>query len=121
MNSTGGKGVKVDIGNVSNMDVGSNEGDIGAGNNCNISGVYSLSDCWEVNAKRAYLWFLSGYLCIKTESVHWSGIQRFSTGGKGVKVDIGNVSNMDAGSNMGDIGAGNNCNILGEFYVSWAD
>lgn len=36
-------------------------------------------------------------------------------------MDMGNVSNMDAGSNMGDIGAGNNCNIMGEFYVSWAD
>lgn len=35
-----------------------------------------------------------------------------STGGN--EVSIGNVSNMVAESNMGDVGAGNNCNIAGE-------
>ena len=37
-----------------------------------------------------------------------------STGGKGVKVDIGNISDMEAGSNTGGIGAGNSCNVMGE-------
>lgn len=41
-----------------------------------------------------------------------------STGGKGVKIDIGNISNMDAGCNVGDIGAGNNCNVMGEFCLT---
>lgn len=42
-----------------------------------------------------------------------------STGGGGVKIGIGNISNMDVGYIAGGIGVGNNCNVNGEPCVSY--
>ena len=35
-----------------------------------------------------------------------------------MKIGIGNISNTTIGDNAGGIGAGNNCNIMGEISVS---
>lgn len=44
-------------------------------------------------------------------------ILNISTGGEGVKIGIGNISNAAFGHNAGDIGVGNNCNVSGESCV----
>ena len=44
-----------------------------------------------------------------------------STGGEGVKIDIGNMSNVAMGHNAGGFGVGNNCIVNGETCASWRD
>lgn len=41
-------------------------------------------------------------------------VPNISTGGEGVKIGIGNISNAALGHNAGGIGVGNNCNVSGE-------
>lgn len=41
-------------------------------------------------------------------------VPNISTGGEGVKIGIGNISDAALGHNAGGIGVGNNCNVSGE-------
>lgn len=41
-------------------------------------------------------------------------VPNISTGGEGVKIGIGNISDAAFGHNAGGIGVGNNCNVSGE-------
>lgn len=107
------------IGNTEKIIVGDNSGKIGADNAISISGEFNL--CTQVVVDDMIMIIIC--LCWHDNPVTHKDKAALDPLLQGIptrnEVNIGNITNMAIGENIGDIGANNNCNVSGEYYISY--